>query len=220
MTSAEGEATCRGRGHMQSFSLLGQFKRSRKEKERERSFRSVGHGSYRSAWDAPCSALRQANSRGSDAWEFWRGLYGGASDLNSWKFCPCSRHSKFLDFQSIPREFRYAFTRFARKSYSVLASLEPRLLHSQKFKRNIDLNSIGFKISVHIWILKSVGKWLQVTVFSSYQCLAWKKEEKKERKKKKKKKFSALAGDRSTDLQVMSFQRWPLHHGCHSYTNM
>ena len=29
MTSAEGEATCRGRGHMQSFSLLGQFKRSR-----------------------------------------------------------------------------------------------------------------------------------------------------------------------------------------------
>ena len=72
--------------------------------------------------------LRPLRCNTPTAGEAMRGSFDGGCiaallslTLNSWKFFPCYKHSNFLDFQPIPREFRY----------SVLASLEPRLLHSQ-----------------------------------------------------------------------------------------
>ena len=77
--------------------------------------------------------LRPLRCNTPTAGEAMRGSFDGGCiaallslTLNSWKFFPCYKHSNFLDFQPIPREFRY----------SVLASLEPRLLHSQPKSTN------------------------------------------------------------------------------------
>ena len=79
-----------------------------------------------------CRRRVKSSKRNLALFIFW------TSSLNSWKFRPCSKHSKFSDFQSIPRELRY----------SVLASLEPRLLHSQSIAANSQRKTPVVVISV------------------------------------------------------------------------